>query len=491
MLLQPVVLSGGSGTRLWPFSRGAYPKQFLPLVGEKSLFQSTLLRFKCMDQEYLNQDIEIAAPLVVCNEAHRFLVAEQFRLLDSTPASIILEPKGRNTAPALTIAAIKATQDGADPVLIVMPSDHLIDDEHEFQTVVARGLHLALKRLVVTFGIVPLSPETGYGYILKGKPHVGDADAFALQAFVEKPDQATAQNYLNSGDYLWNSGIFMMRASVWLELVRRYQPGIADACQKSFDGAEQDGDFCRIQSQSFLDCLPDSIDYAVMEKLSGGTDESGVKAVVLPLAAGWSDVGAWTALWEVKEADKAGNVIEGDVYAHNATNNLLIAQHRLLAAVGVDNLVIVETPDAILVADKAQAQDVKIIAEQLKQEQRSECQFHRRVHRPWGDYEPIDEGDRYQVKRLTVRPGATLSLQMHHHRAEHWVVVKGTAKVTRNNETLLLSENESVYIPLGATHRLENPGSIPLEVIEVQSGSYLGEDDIVRFEDDYNRATSD
>ncbi|VAX07705.1 Mannose-1-phosphate guanylyltransferase / Mannose-6-phosphate isomerase [hydrothermal vent metagenome] len=491
MLLQPVILSGGSGTRLWPLSREAYPKQFLSLASECSLFQSTLLRIEGVEREHPDLNIEVADSLVVCNETHRFLVAEQFRLLDSKPASILLEPTGRNTAPALTIAAMKAVHDGADPVLLVMPSDHLITEEHEFRGVVARGLSLAAKGVVVTFGIVPTAPETGYGYIHKGKPHAGDIDAFALQAFVEKPDQSSAQGYLDSGDYLWNSGIFVMRASVWLKLVHLYQPAIADACQKSIDGAEQDGDFCRVEANSFQDCHADSIDYAVMEKLSGDTNRSGVQAVVLPLSAGWSDIGAWSALWKVKEADKAGNVIEGDVCAHNSSGNLLIAQHRLLAVVGVDNLVVVETPDAVLVADKAQAQDVKLIAEQLKQEQRSECRFHRRVHRPWGNYEPIDEGDRYQVKRLTVKPGAILSLQMHHHRAEHWVVVKGTAKVTRDDEVMMLSENESVYIPLGATHRLENPGTIPLEVIEVQSGSYLGEDDIVRFEDDYNRTTSD
>ncbi len=491
MKLQPVVLSGGSGTRLWPLSRGAYPKQFLPLFGDHSLFQSTVLRLPALEQEHLELGVTVADALTVCNEAHRFLVAEQFRLMDQHSASIMLEPSGRNTAPALTLAAMKAAQDDADTVLIVMPADHLIADEIAFRAVVARGTVLASEGAVVTFGIVPTSPETGYGYIQKGKAENQNNEAFRLQAFVEKPDQATAQRYLDSGEYLWNSGIFMMKAAVWLELIKRYQTDIDQACQASFAKGEQDGDFFRLDAESFDACPSDSIDYAVMEKLSGEKSDSGTKAIVLPMSAGWSDVGAWPALWEVKDSDKSGNVIEGDVLTHNSTDNLLIAQHRLLATVGVNNLVVVETPDAVLVADKSCAQDVKIIAEQLKREQRSESQFHRRVHRPWGDYEPIDEGDRYQVKRLTVKPGASLSLQMHHHRAEHWVVVHGTAKVTRNDDVLLLSENESVYIPLGATHRLENPGAIPLELIEVQSGSYLGEDDIVRLEDDYNRKTSD
>ncbi len=490
MNLQPVVLSGGSGTRLWPLSRAAYPKQFLPLAGQNSLFQSTLLRLATLEQEHPGSGITVAEALVVCNEAHRFLVAEQFRLLDRSPASIMLEPAGRNTAPALTIAAMKAVQNNADAVLVVMPADHLIADEETFRRVVARGAALASEGSVVTFGIVPTSPETGYGYIQKGEASTQNSEAFKLQAFVEKPDKNTAQRYLDSGDYLWNSGIFMMRASVWLELIGLHQPAIATACQMAFAQSEQDGDFFRVDSKSFEACPSDSIDYAVMEKLSAEKDESG-RAIMLPLSAGWSDVGSWSALWEVKEVDASGNAIEGDVLTYNSTDNLLIAQHRLLATVGVNNLVVVETPDAVLVADRKHAQDVKIIAEQLKQDQRSESRFHRRVHRPWGDYEPIDEGDRYQVKRLTVKPGASLSLQMHHHRAEHWIVVHGTAKITRNDEVLLLSENESVYIPLGATHRLENPGVFPLELIEVQSGSYLGEDDIVRFEDDYNRKTSD
>jgi len=491
MKLQPVVLSGGSGTRLWPLSRGAYPKQFLPIFEQHSLFQSTVLRLTALEREHAELSVCVADTLAVCNEAHRFLVAEQFRLMEQNPASIMLEPTGRNTAPALTLAAMKAAQDDADTVLIVMPADHLIVDEVAFREVVARGAMLASEGAVVTFGIVPTSPETGYGYIQKGAAESQQNEAFRLEAFVEKPDQATAQQYLDSGEYLWNSGIFMMKASVWLELIELYRADIAEACRASFAKAEQDGDFFRLDGNSFEQCPSDSIDYAVMEKLSGETTDSGIKAIVLPMSAGWSDVGAWSALWEVKDADEAGNVIEGDILTHNSTDNLLIAQHRLLATVGINNLVVVETPDAVLVADKSSAQDVKIIAEQLKREQRSESQFHRRVHRPWGDYEPIDEGERYQVKRLTVKPGASLSLQMHHHRAEHWIVVRGTAKVTRNDETLLLSENESVYIPLGATHRLENPGAIPLELIEVQSGSYLGEDDIVRFEDNYNRKSSD
>ncbi|MFC1602044.1 mannose-1-phosphate guanylyltransferase/mannose-6-phosphate isomerase [Pseudomonadota bacterium] len=492
MKLQPVVLSGGSGTRLWPLSRGAYPKQFLSLFGQYSLFQSTVLRLSALEQEHPELGMEVANTVAVCNETHRFLVAEQFRLLGQKSASIMLEPSGRNTAPALTLAAMNATQNNADAVLIVMPADHLIVDEAAFRNVVANGAVLASEGAVVTFGIVPTSPETGYGYIQKGTAVDAQKNSgFRLKAFVEKPDQSTAQRYLDSGEYLWNSGIFMMQASVWLELIGRYRADITEACRESFAKGEQDGDFFRLDAKSFEQCPSDSIDYAVMEKLAGDKGGSSTKAIVLPMSAGWSDVGAWPALWDVKETDESGNAIEGDVLTHDSTDNLLIAQHRLLATVGVNNLVVVETPDAVLVADKAHAQDVKVIAEQLKREQRSESQFHRRVHRPWGDYEPIDEGDRYQVKRLTVKPGASLSLQMHHHRAEHWVVVRGTAKVTRNDEILLLSENESVYLPLGATHRLENPGAIPLEIIEVQSGSYLGEDDIVRFEDDYNRKSSD
>lgn len=486
MELLPVILSGGAGTRLWPLSREAYPKQFLPLAGDQSLLQTTVLRLEGLQAD---TPVELLAPQVVCNEAHRFLVAEQFRALDREPAAIVLEPAGRNTAPALTLAAMLALHEGADPLLIAMPADHLVRDEDAFRRVVAQGVELADQGKVVTFGIVPSGPETGYGYIRKGGLLEGSA-ATQLDAFVEKPDRETAERYLASGDYLWNSGIFLLRASLWLELLGRFRGDIADACRAAFDQGSWDGDFFRTNAEAFRACPADSIDYAVMERISAAADDAGL-AVVLPLDAGWSDVGAWSALWEVNERDANGNVVEGDVFTHEANNNLLLAGNRMLAAVGVDNLIVVETPDAVLVLDKSRAQDVKRVTEYLKSAGREEHMFHRRVHRPWGNYEPIDDGSRYQVKRLTVNPGASLSLQMHHHRAEHWIVVSGTARVTSGEETFLLGENQSTYIPLGTNHRLENPGRIPLEIIEVQSGSYLGEDDIVRFEDIYNRASDD
>jgi len=489
MQLLPIILSGGSGTRLWPLSREAYPKQFLPLVGDDSLLQATVLRLDGV-QDAADNEISLQPPMVVCNEAHRFLVAEQFRLMGRESAAILLEPTGRNTAPALALAALMAVQDETDPVMLVMPADHLITDEDGFRRVVARGAALAEEGKVVTFGIVPTGPETGYGYIRKGQPVAASDDAFVLDAFVEKPDLAMADAYVSSGDYLWNSGIFMLKAGLWLELLARYRGDIASACKSAFDQGCQDGEFFRADAEAFAACPSDSIDYAVMEPLSSSTQDQ-ARAVVLPLDAGWSDVGAWSAIWDVSERDEEGNAVEGDVFIHDAQNNLLIAQHRMLAAVGVDDLIVVETPDAVLVLDKNRAQDVKAVTTFLKEAKRDEHVFHRKVHRPWGGYEPIDEGARYQVKRLTVNPGASLSLQMHHHRAEHWIVVSGTAKVTRDDETVLLTENQSTYIPVGTRHRLENPGQIPLEIIEVQSGSYLGEDDIVRFEDIYNRTSDD
>jgi mannose-1-phosphate guanylyltransferase/mannose-6-phosphate isomerase len=491
MSLQPVILSGGSGTRLWPLSREAYPKQFLPLTSEHTMLQETVRRLDGIDAEHPRQAIGLLDPIVVCNEAHRFLVAEQLRLLGRQSAAIILEPKGRNTAPALELAALAATRDGGDPVLLVMPADHTIRNEPGFRRAAADGYALAQEGAVVTFGIVPDKPETGYGYIRQGgvfdTPGLG-GEAYVLRAFVEKPDAPTADEYLRSGEYLWNSGIFMMRASVWQRLLARFRPDIAAASDKSFAGGSRDGDFLRLDADAFHSCPSDSIDYAVMERLSGDSAEEGTPALVLPLAVGWSDVGAWSALWEVSERDEAGNVLEGDAFVHNARDNLLVAHHRMVAVVGVDNLIVVETPDAVLVADKGSSQDVKAVTQFLQREQRSEHRHHQRMHRPWGDFESIDNGERYQVKRLTVKPGESLSLQMHHHRAEHWIVVSGTAQVTNGDDTFLLTENQSTYIPVGATHRLENPGSLPLEIIEVQSGSYLGEDDIVRFEDIYNRA---
>jgi len=454
------------------------------------MLQATLRRLEGLAEEHPHQSIGATDAIVVCNEAHRFLVAEQLIALGRTPAAIVLEPEGRNTAPALTLGALMASRAGADPVLLVMPADHLIHDEAEFRTVVAAGHGLAGHGAVVTFGVIPASAEIGYGYIRAGEPYPGSGTARQLAAFEEKPDVQTAEAYLASGSYLWNSGIFMMRASVWLRLIERFRSDIYHACSESFNGADSDRDFFRPAKEAFHRCPSDSIDYAVMEKLAGGGDGS-TDSVVLPLAAGWSDVGAWSALWEVSEHDDAGNVVEGDAFVHDSHNTLAIAQHRMIAAVGVDNLVIVETPDAVLVADKGRAQDVKAVTQYLKEAKRHEGRFHLRMHRPWGSYQPIDQGTRYQVKRLSINPGASLSSQMHHHRAEHWIVVKGTARVTRGEEVFLLGENESTYIPLGCAHRLENPGRIPLDIIEVQSGSYLGEDDIIRFDDVYNRASEE
>ncbi|MCC7278086.1 MAG: mannose-1-phosphate guanylyltransferase/mannose-6-phosphate isomerase [Chromatiaceae bacterium] len=494
MRLQPVILSGGSGTRLWPLSREAYPKQFLPLTSEHTMLQETVRRLDGLDREHPRLGIGVADAVVVCNEGHRFLVAEQFRLIHREPAAIILEPEGRNTAPALTAAALVASREGQDPVLLVMPADHTMRDEAGFRQVVADGFTLAAQGHVVTFGIVPTKPETGYGYIRQGDAFPAPdlaGSAFGLRAFVEKPDAQTALAYLESGDYFWNSGLFMMRASVWLDLIQQYRPDIAAAAGRAVAQGESDGIFLRLDADSFHACPSDSIDYAVMEHLSEEKAAPGASALVLALAVGWSDVGAWSSLWEVRDQDEEGNVLDGDAFVHNAHNNLLVARHRMVAVIGVDGLVVVETPDAVLVVSKEHAQDVKAVTQHLQREQRRELRHHQRSHRPWGDFESIDHGERYQVKRLTVKPGETLSLQMHHHRAEHWIVVSGTARVTNEDRVFLLTENQSTYIPVGAKHRLENPGSLPLEIIEVQSGSYLGEDDIVRFEDVYKRNSKD
>lgn len=490
MQLLPVILSGGSGTRLWPLSREAYPKQFLPLTGNSTMLQATIRRLTGLSEEHPQQSINVLDPMVICNEEHRFLVAEQLRELDQLHSGIVLEPEGRNTAPALTLAALRAeTGHGDDPLLLVMPADHLIGNEKVFRSVLAMGCKLASEGRVVTFGIVPTRPETGYGYIRKGTAIAdsGNGTAFLLDSFREKPDAGTAEQYLTDGGYLWNSGIFLMRASRWLELIARLQPAILNACNEAVAGGRDDGDFFRVDTKAFHKCPSDSIDYAVMERLAS----EGGEAVVLALDAEWSDIGAWSSLWEIRPQDSAGNVCEGDVFAFDSRDNLLLSHGRMVAVVGVNRMVIIETPDALLVADRERAQDVKEVIKYLKAEQRDECRFHQRVHRPWGAFEPIGKGARYQVKRITVNPGSSLSLQMHHHRAEHWIVVSGSAKVTRGDETLLLGENESTYIPLGVKHRLENPGAVPLEIIEVQSGSYLGEDDIVRFEDVYNRTSDD
>lgn len=492
LLIQPVVLSGGSGTRLWPLSREKYPKQLLSLVGSDSLLQATVRRVDGL------ADCELALPMVVCNEDYRFVIAEQLRLIDR-PGSIVLEPCGRNTAPALTLAALAALRDGTDPVLLVMPSDHLIVDVPAFQSVVREGAVQASQGAVVTFGITPDAPETGYGYIQSGPLRSGEAahslpsKARIIARFVEKPNLETAQAYLQEGSYLWNSGLFMMRASVWLAAIGVCRPDILHACQTAWSAGSTDGEFLRVDRQAFAGCPSDSIDYAVMERIAaqardgaaGGT--SLPVGVVLPLSAGWSDVGAWDALWQVLPKDEDGNVAQGDVLLQDCRNTLALSDGRLIACVGVSDLVVVETADAILVAHKDKTQDVKKIVDALKKLGRTESSIHRKVFRPWGWYDGIDVGERFQVKRIVVKPGAALSLQMHHHRAEHWIVVRGTAKVTRGDETVLVSENQSTFIPLGTKHRLENPGRVPLEMIEVQSGSYLGEDDIVRFEDVYGR----
>ncbi len=468
-MILPVILSGGAGTRLWPLSRELYPKQLLPLASEKTMLQETVQR--------LDGIPEIENPLIVCNDAHRFMVAEQLRQLDKEPAAIILEPCGRNTAPAVAIAALYAQNLGIDPVLLILPADHLIQDVSTFHQAVQLGVDQAEQGSLVTFGIVPTQPEIGYGYIRADQ--TSNSSAYPVAEFVEKPDMETAKRYLASGNYYWNSGMFMFRASRYLVELKRYQPEMLTACQSAFNHMVGDLDFQRLDETAFAACPADSIDYAVMEK----TD----RAVVIPLTAGWNDIGAWSALWDVHPHDTDGNVLIGDVLTEAANNCYLHASHRLIAAVGVEDLVVVETADAVLIAQRDQVQNVKGIVEQLKQQGRTEANLHRRVNRPWGAYEGVDAGERFQVKRITVNPGASLSLQKHHHRAEHWIVVKGTAKVICGENVLLLSENQSTYIPLGEVHRLENPGQIPLEIIEVQSGSYLGEDDIVRLEDVYGR----
>jgi mannose-1-phosphate guanylyltransferase/mannose-6-phosphate isomerase len=482
MNIQPVVLSGGSGTRLWPLSREKYPKQLLSLIGEDSLLQATVRRADGI------AGTTLAQPMVVCNEEYRFVIAEQLRLM-GRPGQIVLEPLGRNTAPALTIAAQAAIKNEVDVVLLVMPADHVILDGAAFHAAVRQGAALAQSGAVVTFGITPDAPETGYGYIQSGEAFSG---AQRIARFVEKPDVATAQAYLDAGTYLWNSGIFMVRASVWLAAIKTCRPDIAAACGTAWEQGQTDGEFTRVGKDAFAQCPSDSIDYAVMERLAASGTQDAKDAqlpvgVVIPLSAGWSDVGSWDALWQVLPKDAHGNVAQGDVLLQDSSNTLALSEGRLVACVGVSDLIVVETSDAILVCHKDKTQDVKKIVDRLKAQGRSESSLHRKVFRPWGWYDGVDAGERFQVKRIVVKPQGILSLQMHHHRAEHWIVVSGTAKVTRGDETYLVSENESTFIPLGTTHRLENPGRVPLEMIEVQSGSYLGEDDIVRFEDVYGR----
>jgi mannose-1-phosphate guanylyltransferase/mannose-6-phosphate isomerase len=470
MALYPVILSGGSGSRLWPLSREYYPKPLLPLVSDKTLLQETANRLDAISEQ--------GDAVYVCNEEHRFLVAEQVADVGKSPSTIILEPEGHNTAPALTLAALYLVKHDPDAMMVVMPADHVMTEPQQFVEAVEQGRVNAENGSLVTFGVVPDRPETGYGYIRRASEIEGST-AYAVSRFVEKPDLQTAEQYVSDGGYYWNSGIFLMRADSWLDEIKRFRTDILAACRKAMAQGKQDADFLRIDQPAFHACPSDSIDYAVMEK----TD----RAVVVPISAGWSDVGAWTALWDVCPRDKDNNVIRGDVFAEDTHNALLVAQHRCLATVGIDDVIVVETADAVLVASMDKAQDVKKIVSRLKEKSREESKVHRQVYRPWGSYEGIDSGARFQVKRLSVKPGAQLSLQMHHHRAEHWVVVKGTALVTCGERVFHLHENESTYIPMGEKHRLENPGNIPLEVIEIQSGGYLGEDDIVRFEDVYDR----
>lgn len=471
--IQPVIMAGGSGTRLWPLSRGQYPKQFLPLApGGATLLQATLARLDGLDG---------LPPILICNEDHRFIAAEQTRLAGHEQATLMLEPVGRNTAPAIALAALqaRASAGGIDPVLVIMAADHLIPDQPAFERCMHQAIDLARQGLLVTCGVVAHRPETGYGYIETGEA-IGPG--YRVARFVEKPDAATAQTYIDSGRFLWNSGMFVFRAGAYLQALERHAPDILRSCEGAMASTVRDMDFVRVDRSAFEACRSDSVDYAVMEKT---TD-----AAVVPLDAGWSDIGSWDALWEVSPRDAQGNALHGDVMTIDTRNSHVHATSRLVATLGVNDLVVVETKDAVLVADRRRMQDVKKIVERLKAEGRSEHQSHREVYRPWGVYDSIDQGERYQVKRITVKPGAKLSLQMHHHRAEHWVVVSGTARITNGERTYLLAENQSTFIPVGQVHSLENPGKIPLELIEVQSGTYLGEDDIVRFEDRYGRAAT-
>jgi mannose-1-phosphate guanylyltransferase/mannose-6-phosphate isomerase len=472
MKIYPVILSGGAGTRLWPLSRAVMPKQLLPLVTDKTMLQETALRVRGWP--------EVMAPLVVCGNEHRFLVAEQLRDVGIVPHAIMLEPAGRNTAPAVAAAAQFLKAQDPDAVMLVLPADHVIEKNDAFRLAVERAAALVQDGSLATFGIVPCAPETGYGYIKRGAALDGCDDCFKIERFVEKPDSSTAEGFVADGGYYWNSGMFMFRADRFLAEIAQHAPLIAGAAENAVQDAYRDLDFCRLDEAAFAASPSDSIDYAVMEHTRDG--------VVVSADIGWSDVGSWSALADVQAKDANGNVQRGDVYLDNTSNTLVRAESRIVAVVGVKDLVVVETNDAVLVAHKDQVQRVKNIVEHLKLQERTEHLHHTRVYRPWGYYEGIDAGERFQVKRITVKPGEKLSLQMHHHRAEHWIVVSGTARVTCGDKSILLAENESTYIPLGTTHRLENPGKLPLHLIEVQSGSYLGEDDIVRFEDIYQRA---
>ncbi len=468
MTVVPVILSGGAGTRLWPLSREMYPKQLLALTGDNTMLQDTALRLAPIPGA--------SPPIVVCNEAHRFTVAEQLRALDIEPAAILLEPAGRNTAPAVALAALKAQEMDPDAVMVVAPADHVIRDAHVFQQAAAVAAELARTGKLVTFGIVAHAPETGYGYIRRGE---GRGPSYPVDKFIEKPPLDVATQFVASGDYYWNSGMFVFTAARYLKELGAFAPDILAASTAAYRAAKVDLDFVRIDKKAFEACRSESIDYAVMEKTKD--------AVVLPLDAGWSDVGSWSSLFDALPANEDGNVLRGDVLVHDTQDCFVHATSRLVAAVGMENHVIVETKDAVLVAPKDRVQDVKELVSALKKAKRSETAWHREVFRPWGSYDSVDDGERFQVKRLSVNPGGMLALQMHHHRAEHWIVVQGTARVTCGDKTFLLSENESTFVPIGARHRIENPGKVPLHIIEVRSGTYLGEDDIVRFEDKYGR----
>ena len=478
IVVHPVIMAGGSGTRLWPLSRAQYPKQFLVLHGKHSLFQLAATRLLGLATD----DIEVALPQVVGNEDHRFLVLDQLRELGLEKSSVLLEPTGRNTAPAMTIAALHATDAAADPVLIVTPADQTVTDEAAFKKALQDAVRTAATGSIVILGVTPDRPETGFGYIRSGK---GDAPAVPVAQFVEKPNLETAQRYLAEGGYYWNSGIFVVRASVWLKALDTFRPDIAEATRAAWATKATDASFIRPGKAEFQVIPSESIDYAVMEKCPAAKD---FDIRMVPLNAGWSDLGAWDAVWQVSEKDADGNASVGDTFVRDSRGTLVHATSRLVGVVGLDNIVVVETPDAVLVTDRSRSQEVKHIVGHLSGSGRTEQNLHRQVHRPWGWYDSIDAGSRFQVKRIMVKPGASLSLQMHHHRAEHWIVVSGTAEVTVGDKVVLLSENQSTYIPLGTVHRLRNPGKMPLELIEVQSGSYLGEDDIVRYEDTYGRA---
>ncbi|GAB3627452.1 mannose-1-phosphate guanylyltransferase/mannose-6-phosphate isomerase [Pandoraea terrae] len=474
----PVVLAGGSGTRLWPVSREHFPKQLIGVLGTDSLLQATVRRTQGFDAAR----VTVAQPLIVCGEEHRFVTSEQLRE-SGIDARIVVEPWRRDTAPALTLAAAVAITGGADPVIVAMPSDHAILDTPAFQRAVEVAARHAWAGAVATLGVPPTRPETGFGYIKVGASLA--PNVHGIDGFVEKPDANLAQRYLASGDYWWNSGMFILRASVWLNAVKRLQPGMYDACMAAVAQGEVDGAFFRPCAAAFDRSPSDSIDYAVMERLQG--DDTLPRGVVVPLHAGWSDLGSWDAVWDALEKDADGNVARGRVMFDGARASLAHSEGRLVACLGVSNVVVIETDDAVLVADRSRVQDVKGVVDRIKAQRGLEANTHRKVRRPWGYYDSIDHGDRFQVKRIVVQPGARLSLQLHHHRAEHWVVVRGTARVCRGDETFLLSENESTFIPLGVRHSLENPGKVPLEIIEVQSGGYLGEDDIIRFDDKYGR----